>query len=140
MFNFECETSARERGRQRKVKTTRHQANQSLELQLPPYPETFASGPATFLPSFSPVCSSTISSQLIAFSVFPVFAETAKSTPSELASQDDGKYVSWESKGGKKGEDATRCGKEIWGKGKTGVALVLDQAGRSGKWTRLTRS
>lgn len=55
-----------------------HPASPSSILQAP------YSGPATFRPSTSPVPGSRISSQLIASSVAPVLAETAKRTPRAL--------------------------------------------------------
>jgi hypothetical protein len=58
---------------------TTHQRRLLKPHQLKPY-----SGPATFLPSTSPVLGSRISSQLTASSASPVDVETAKRTPREF--------------------------------------------------------
>lgn len=55
----------------------------SLPMAPSPLPGTH-SGPATFLPSTSPVPGSLISSQLLASNVAPVLLDTANNTPSEL--------------------------------------------------------
>jgi hypothetical protein len=59
--------------------TTRRQTLRRPQSPRPPH-----SGPATFLPSTSPVLGSRISSQLTASKASPDEVETAKRTPSEL--------------------------------------------------------